>query len=455
MAMNDKNHHVLLPLPEPIDHNKKHDQSQQEQQHKFTVMITRPFQPLKPYRICPIHHLSCVNDILNLITQANRTMVFSIDTKTSFELRRVTFIKIELIQTGQPESFVLVFEVLFLPYQNTQLFSMIQALLKLIFVPSKKFFTWDNKTKNDLQVLVFNKYLSKKTLDDIHIIELQQPFKQWYNRTFKHAENCSVPSFFKDDTLYCICPYRPYKNINDKWSLDNAIKYVFNEFLGQANRNYMSYLYNVIYSVQCCLAITKLSMIVEYQSKVFFNTKLMTDPDRNIERDIDRFDDIFHRFDDDIDEEEDTNIDFDNLYMNIGKDNNNDVIEIEQLNDDKNNLIDSVFKEENLSQKLSQLSATDKEQEDSDKSKPSTVKKRPTLTPSTTTDNISKKMKPDNEESTSNQIPRYLSSHNKAFEQMINPILEKTTTTSINIEYLREIAILIHQLECIDLDRLL
>ncbi|CAF4393823.1 unnamed protein product, partial [Rotaria sordida] len=110
----------------------------------------------------------------------------------------------------------------------------------------------------------------------------------------------------------------------------------------------------------------------------------MTDPDRNIERDINRFDDIFHRFDDDIDEEEDTNIDFDNLYMNIGKDNNNDVIKIEQLNDDKNNLIDSVFKEENLSQKLSQLSATDKEQEDSDKSKTSTVKERPTLTPSTT-----------------------------------------------------------------------
>ncbi|CAF1438267.1 unnamed protein product [Rotaria sordida] len=97
----------------------------------------------------------------------------------------------------------------------------------------------------------------------------------------------------------------------------------------------------------------------------------MTDSDRNIERDINRFDDIFHRLDDDIDEGEDTNIDFDNLYMNIGQDNNNDdndVIEMEQLNDDKNNLIDSMFKEENLSQKLSQLSATDKEQEDSDKS---------------------------------------------------------------------------------------
>ncbi|CAF1560469.1 unnamed protein product, partial [Rotaria sordida] len=120
--------------------------------------------------------------------------------------------------------------------------------------------------------------------------------------------------------------------------------------------------------------------------------------------------------------------------------------------------IDSVFKEENLSQKLSQLSAIDKEQEDSDKSKSSAVKKRPTLTSSTTTDNISKKVKFDNEQPTSNQVPRYLSSHNKAFEQMINPILEKTTTTtttSIKIEYLREIAILIHQLECIDLDRLL
>ncbi|CAF4488794.1 unnamed protein product [Rotaria sp. Silwood2] len=189
----------------------------------------------------------------------------------------------------------------------------------------------------------------------------------------------------------------------------------------------------------------------------------MADPHRNIERDIDRFDDIFHQYGDDMDEEEDSNVDFDNLSMNIGKDNDNDddntdVFEIEKLNDEKNILVDLtaevVEEEEHLSQKLSQLSATDKEQEDSDKFKPSTIKKRPALTTSTTTVNIPKKMKLDEEEQSSSQIPRYLSSNNKAFEQMINPVLQKTRR-SINIEYLREIALLIHQLECIDLDRLL
>ena len=162
-----------------------------------------------------------------------------------------------------------------------------------------------------------------------------------------------------------------------------------------------------------------------------------------------------------MDEDKDPNVDFDNFYMNLGKDNENDeegIVEIEQFDDIKSDLIDLTAEaagEEHLSQKLSQLSATDKEQEDSDdKFQRSTVKKRPTLTPSTTTDNISKKMKSAKEEQINNLTPRYLSSNNKAFEQMINPVLQKTRS-SIDIEYLREIAVLIHQLECIDLDRLL
>ncbi|CAF3050590.1 unnamed protein product [Rotaria sp. Silwood2] len=184
----------------------------------------------------------------------------------------------------------------------------------------------------------------------------------------------------------------------------------------------------------------------------------MADPHQNFEKDIDRFDDIFHQYGDDMDEDKDINVDFDNLYTIFGKDNNNDdenKLEIELLNDTKNILVDpTVEEEEHLSQKLSQLSAIDKEQEDIDKSKRSTIKKRPTLTPSTTTDNISKKMKQNEEEQLNSIVPRYLSSNNQAFEQMINPVLQKTRS-SISIEYLREIALLIHQLECIDLDRLL
>ncbi|CAF4213461.1 unnamed protein product, partial [Rotaria sp. Silwood2] len=107
----------------------------------------------------------------------------------------------------------------------------------------------------------------------------------------------------------------------------------------------------------------------------------MADPHQNFEKDIDRFDDIFHQYGDDMDEDKDINVDFDNLYTIFGKDNNNDdenKLEIELLNDTKNILVDpTVEEEEHLSQKLSQLSAIDKEQEDIDKSKRSTIKKRP------------------------------------------------------------------------------
>ncbi|CAF2761252.1 unnamed protein product [Rotaria sp. Silwood2] len=179
---------------------------------------------------------------------------------------------------------------------------------------------------------------------------------------------------------------------------------------------------------------------------------------RNIEGDINRFDDVFHQYDDDdnIDGKEDSNIDIDAFFMNMGNDNNEDIIEIEQFNDDKDKMIDLIVEEEHLSQKLSQLSASGKDQqqnENDNQSKLSTVKKRPSLTPTTTiAATTTKKMKPNEGDQSSDMIPKYLSNNNKAFEQMINPLLQKAAN-SINIELLREIAVLIHQLECINIDR--
>ncbi|CAF2835473.1 unnamed protein product, partial [Rotaria sp. Silwood2] len=123
----------------------------------------------------------------------------------------------------------------------------------------------------------------------------------------------------------------------------------------------------------------------------------MTDSGDYFEADVDRFDDIFHKYGDDIDEDEDKIIDFDNLQQRIiqeedeynDNDNTEDIIPVGEVldNDSTVILVELTVKEDDLSQKLSQLSASTEakittHQEQSNESK---SRKRPVLTPTTPT----------------------------------------------------------------------
>ncbi|CAF1545288.1 unnamed protein product, partial [Rotaria sordida] len=233
------------------------------QEIDFNTPVLRPFQPLKHYRIAPIHRLISTEYLLYLIAQIDKTKTFSIYTERCDELNTVISIQIELVQTEQKESMVLYFELLHLPDPNTFLFVLIRALINIIFHTSKRILVWSQANKEDLQILVLYAYLSKSTLDETYIIVLQGPFKQWYIKTFKHHKNCNVPSFDLQDASCCICPYRPYKNFNDQWTLEKAIQYVFQEFIYPPNGNPIVYQQINISHVYCCLAITKLLMVVE------------------------------------------------------------------------------------------------------------------------------------------------------------------------------------------------
>ena len=164
--------------------------------------------------------------------------------------------------------------------------------------------------------------------------------------------------------------------------------------------------------------------ILLFLSFTVFILDKMTDPNKKIEGDIDRFDDVFHQHGDDIDEKDDVNIDYDAFFTSFHKqddsnmenidyeefftdfdkkDNNDDTnienIDYEQLftdfysNDENKNkaaaaaaaaaaepnippqqidpvkvdanvTIDLTSEEQHLSQKLSQLSSADKQQID-------------------------------------------------------------------------------------------
>ncbi|CAF1348840.1 unnamed protein product [Rotaria sordida] len=252
----------LLPLPQPVNYLSNSSISTQPQHHFNTLALHR-FQSLKPYEICAIHRFTLISHLQLLIQQCDKVTTFSIHTTRANEDGTVRTIQIELIQPEESKSIVLLFEITHLSSSNTTLFMEIQKLLNTIFRQSKRFFIWSNKNRKDLDVFTHDQYLPNKIFEILNIIELQEPFKQWYIRTFKHDKNCSVPSFYKTDAICCTCPHRPYKNINDKWSLEKAINYVFNEFICESNENDRNDLRDIDHSVCYCLAITKLSMIIE------------------------------------------------------------------------------------------------------------------------------------------------------------------------------------------------
>jgi hypothetical protein len=151
---------------------------------------------------------------------------------------------------------------------------------------------------------------------------------------------------------------------------------------------------------------------------------------------MDPFDDVFHNYGDDMDENEDETIHWDDLYMNIYKN--------DELRADAQDPIVEEEQQQHLSQKLSQLSTSAEEQ--------GTTKKRLSLTPTTPTKDLvtTKKMKTNIVKDTLDELPYYLSNKHGSFDLMIMPIIRKAAN-SINIEHLRPMAHLIHKISIIEL----
>ena len=136
---------------------------------------------------------------------------------------------------------------------------------------------------------------------------------------------------------------------------------------------------------------------------------------------LNRFDDVFHQHGDDRDTMNDNSADVIEIYAAVARED-----------------------EQQLSQKLSQLSATHEES--------STTNKRTTLTPpAPTTDATTKRMKTSETDESTEPMPKYLSSTGQIFDRLMSPLLQ-TSATSISIEHLRQVAHLMHKLIDVELD---
>ena len=235
------------------------------QPHKLQVNSSDlyPFCPVKPVMIYPITRFTPFDDrVVSLMQQVQETKIFSIYTRRHPQTHQVKLIAIEFIQEKPMPSIVLIFDFFYKPDETTLLFAMIEFLLVHIFKPEKHCFVWDGEQKQDLDAFVEHHYLSRTILESMKFIPLQQLFKEWYNRTFPHNRDCFVSTNYIHDSIYCICPHRPYRDMYDKWHPLKALFYVFHEYVHTINEQYVRIPRDIQYSVTCCMIMTKLSMAI-------------------------------------------------------------------------------------------------------------------------------------------------------------------------------------------------
>ena len=215
----------------------KRNQDKRERNQQLSRLPT--FTSDQPYKVIFINYMTAYFVILRLIERARKTKYFSIDTETDDITRKPALIQIEFVQFEQnndvrEEKIIVVFEMCQLPSKTSWIYPRVQQLLEAIFHPSKTFLTWDNE-KNQLFKFIIYQLFETVPIGALYFINVQDGFKDWYNNTYKHEDDCYMATFNDiSDDPECTCSHRPYKNPGDKWSLQRAVSTIFKQFLDKS-----------------------------------------------------------------------------------------------------------------------------------------------------------------------------------------------------------------------------
>ena len=249
---------VPLPLPLPLPERPMVLHEQHRHQKSSSVQLHK-FQPMMRYRTMAINLCTSLLHIELFSKQVDPTRSFSMTSERRYCCTGSNSVLIiEFTQPEKQRSIVLLFHTASLPRPLDKSFVPTQLLLRKIFHSTKPIFIW-NRNKLDLDIFVTKGYLSAADIEGSTLVTLSYPFQQWYNKSFPHAHYCPVLSEYEADDPSCTCLFRPYKNITDTWTLENAVQYTFNELLSKTKAtSTASCRYEFSYSIHYCLAMTKL-----------------------------------------------------------------------------------------------------------------------------------------------------------------------------------------------------
>ena len=206
------------------------------------------FMPLKPYELMIITQTTSPASMDELILEAQHTTRFTIFPIHKYIYGNETFLQIEFVQ--ELESLLIAIDINY--HRSCILRRKMTHLTALIFTPSKIIQTW-----GDLQGYLSNYQehqipFHHEVLRRVRLINVQEDFKPWYSRTFRHHTNHNQlrDSHDSEGSPY-FCSHCPYECSIDTWSIYVVIMHTFHENLFEEYEH-----------ANECLAVTKLAVVV-------------------------------------------------------------------------------------------------------------------------------------------------------------------------------------------------
>ncbi|CAF4663083.1 unnamed protein product, partial [Rotaria sp. Silwood2] len=262
-----------------------------------------PFQSPSNLTVLHLHHYSSIETVEELISMARATHIYTIDTESQVinKVAKGALVQIQFIHSIH-ESILVLIEMSYLPNQDSLLFNKIKELCSIIFHDENTKTTcgpFENEFKNFYSYGLFERGKVKNA------INLQDHFSDWYNKSASITH-----------------PTRESREKQTSWSLQDAIKIAFQQFLDKnetvnkwrcgldfklntwkrklfsknhynANEEKEKRILMIKYAVADCTAVTKLYfMIYPSDSSIRTSYETPTTASTNITLNIDDLSDI-------------------------------------------------------------------------------------------------------------------------------------------------------------------
>ena len=199
------------------------------------------FQPLTSYEIVLINQNTSIDTVDKLIVEARRTNIFILY-PYRIEHTNTYYLDIQLISSSA--SLTVILQVF---HEDSVLFQRINMLLSTVFHTSNIIQVWGSFDKDILDYQLYQVF-SSGGISQTHFVDIQNGFKDCYNRILNHNRICcQILDIIDIDGPMCSCSHRPCKHSTDQRSISNILAHTLNEKF--------AYGYSPL---EICLAITKL-----------------------------------------------------------------------------------------------------------------------------------------------------------------------------------------------------
>ena len=219
--------------------------AKKEDKERLYEQLFGPYQPTKQYEIHFINSITTEQELKNLYDVIKSATDFIFDTEADIRSRRPALIQVLIVKEDPTPFPLLLIETCFLPDQSSTRFIEIQKLFNCLFRPDTNLYSWGPL---DDELSRFQTYQLFSLPICSQVFDVQDIFHGWFNDylNIKAEDDNNDNTTINQDTLILNAPaidpelFLPplimnrLKFINkQKWSLQDAIAYIFYQYLSK------------------------------------------------------------------------------------------------------------------------------------------------------------------------------------------------------------------------------